>query len=886
MTIIAEWIRRLLYLLRRRTIDAELRREMEAHRAMMGDPRGFGNTLRLREEAHDVWGWRWVDDFIQDTRVALRMLRHSPGFSLTAIVTLAVGIGANVGILTLVNGALLRPLYERSDEVVGVYRRSTKPDGGYGGVSYPNYADLRDGTNGVFEHLAASTVALVGVDFGEGARRTLAFNVSANYFDIFDRPLAFGRVFTVDEERLGADSHVAVISYSLWQQRGADPGIIGQSLRINGGTYIVIGVAAKGFTGTALPGPEVWLPLGADRRIDTRDRHDLEVVGRLRAGMSIETASPLVATVARRLEQAYPAINGGHTLTLAAPSRLMFMPGPASGTATATIALLLMIMPAIVLLVTCLNLADLLLARGHVRRQELAIRSSLGGGRGRLTRQLLAEGLLLAFAGGAVGLVLSTSAANALLASLRPMLPAAVGVPDFSIDWRVLAGTIGFTVMAALVFCAWPAWSITGRAILMDLKRRAGEEGRQPGGIRLGNALVIGQVALSLLLLASAGLFVKSALAAATADPGFVLDRGLLAEIDPSLAGYDDAHARQLYLTALERLRAVPGVASVTIGSSFPFSSFGESRDVAPIGPGSTPADAMFAVVGRDYARTLGLRTIAGRDFSDIEVSSGSSEPVAIVDEALAARLWPALSTVERPKDNALGQLIQFPDMKRPNAVRPMRVIGIVATVKHSLGNPQPFPHVYVPLGQHDEDAMIVQLRVTPEQNDRAMLAAIARVIREVDARVPIVRLETWRDHLDSALDVSMYRVGARVCAAFGGIALLLAVIGVYGVKSYVVSRRTREFGIRIAVGAQPVTLLWQVLREGGRITTYGIGFGLVLALGAGQVLQHILYGVDAVEPVVLVTAPLILLGASLLASFFPARRATRVDPTVALRSE
>jgi predicted permease len=878
MTFIAEWIRRFLYLLRRGTIEEQLRREMEAHRAMMDDPRVFGNTLRLREEARDAWGWRWLDDLAQDTRIALRTLRHSPGFSLTAVVTLALGIGANVGMLTLVNSALLRPLYERSDDVVGVYGRSTKPDGGYGGVSYLNYVDLRDGTSGIFEHLSAASVALVGVDFGDGARRTLASGVSANYFQMFDRSLALGRAFTIDEERLGAGIRVAIISYALWQQRGADLGIIGQSLRINGETFTVVGVAAKRFTGTTLPGPEVWLPFGAQRTIGGRNAHDLSIVGRLRTGTPIDTASTAVATVARRLEQAFPDTNAGYTLEIARPSRLMFMPGPANGAVTAMITMVLMIMPAIVLLVACLNLADLLLARGHLRRQELAIRSSLGGGRGRLTRQLLTEGLILALAGGALGVVLSTWGAEALLASLRTVIPVALTLPDLVLDWRVLVGTIGFSVLASLVFCGWPAWALTGRAIMLDLKRHGSDDARQPGGIRLGNMLVIAQVAFSLLLLASGGLFLMSAFAATTADPGFELEGGVLAQIDPSLAGYNDARSRQLYLTLLERLQAVPGVDAVTIGSDFPFSSFGDSRDVAAAASRSTPVDAMFTVVGRNYAHTLGLRMFAGRDFTEAELAIGSSERVAIVDNALADRLW--------PKESALGQLIQFRDGEQADAAPPMRVIGTVSTVKHSLGNPQPYPHVYVPLGQHDESAMTLQLRVNSAYDDRAMLATIARVIRDVDGRVPILRLATWRDYLDSGLDVWVYRAGARVCAAFGGVALLLAVIGVYGVKSYLVSRRTREFGIRIAVGAHPGALLWQVLREGSRITTYGIMIGLLLALGAGQVLQNVLYGVNAVEPVVLITAPLLLLAASLLASFVPARRATKVNPTVALRSE
>ena len=287
--------------------------------------------------------------------------------------------------------------------------------------------------------------------------------------------------------------------------------------------------------------------------------------------------------------------------------------------------------------------------------------------------------------------------------------------------------------------------------------------------------------------------------------------------------------------------------------------------------------DAVFSVVGRDYARTLGLPMLGGRDFTDAELTPGS-ERVAIVDDALAQRLW--------PEEGALGQLIQFLDAEGPKVGQPLRVVGIVPAVKHSLGNPLPFPHVYVPLGQHYESAMTLLVRIADEDAGQAMLATVAGVVRGVDERVPVLRVETWRARLDGSFEAWLYRAGARVFSAFGGIALLLAVIGVYGVKSYVVSQRTREFGIRIAIGAHPRALLWQVLREGGRITAIGIGIGLLLAVGAGRLLQGLLYGVDAVEPVVLVTAPLILLAASLLASYIPALRATKVDPIAALRSE
>jgi predicted permease len=891
MAIIGEWIRRLGYLLRRGAREDELRREMEAHRALMEEPRAFGNTLRLRDEARDAWGWTWLDDFVQDTRFALRTLRHSPGFALTAVVTLAFGIGVNSGMFSLVNGLLLRPLYERPDEVVGVYSRSTGPEGEIRGVSYPNYLDLREGTTDIFANLAAYSTIFVGLDVGEGPRRTLASGVTANYFQIFRVSLALGRPFTTEEARLGADIRVAIISYPLWEQRGADPGILGRSVRINGEPFTVVGVAAKGFTGTGIPGPEVWLPLGAHdlfnreatlagRPLGAREAHELAVVGRLRAGTSIERVAPALATVARRLEQAFPAINTGYTLVMSKASRLLFMPGAGSGAVTAALALALMVMPAIVLLVACLNLVDLLLARGQVRRQEMAIRSSLGGRRGRLTRQLIAEGLLLAFAGGAVGLLLSMWATNALLTSLRPVIPVGLSLPELDVDWRVLVGTVGFSLAATLIFGAWPAWALTGRAVATDLTRHVRDAGGRRSGGRIGNALVIGQVALSVLLLASGGLFLMSALSAATADPGFRLDGGLLVEVDPGLAGYDEARGRQSHLALVDRLRTVPGVEAVTIGSSFPFSGTNDSRDVAPAGAADARpnlVDAVFIVVGRDYARVLGLPMLGGRDFSLVELAPGS-EPVAIIDDLLAERLWPG--------ESALGRLIQFRDAEGPAAAQPMRVVGIVPAVKHSLGNPRAFPHVYVPLGQHYESAMTLQLRIADENAERAMLATVARVVRDVDDRVPVLGVETWRDHLDTGLDVWLYRVGARVFSAFGGIALLLAVLGVYGVKSYVVSRRTREFGIRIATGAHPRALLWQVLREGGRVTAIGIGIGLLLALGAGQFLQGILYGVNAIEPVVLVTAPLILLAASLLASFVPALRATKVDPTVALRAE
>jgi hypothetical protein len=352
-------------------------------------------------------------------------------------------------------------------------------------------------------------------------------------------------------------------------------------------------------------------------------------------------------------------------------------------------------------------------------------------------------------------------------------------------------------------------------------------------------------------------------------------------EVDPSLAGYDEARGRQSHLALLDRLRTVPGVDAVTISSSLPFSATSDSRLVAPAGGAdarSRSVDSVFGVIGRDYARVLGFPMLVGRDFTDAELAPGSSEPVAMIDDVLAERLWPG--------EGALDRLIQFVDAEGPEVGKSFRVIGVVPAVKHSFGNARPFPHVYLPLGQRYESAMTLQVRVASADAERAMRSTVGGVARSVDERVPVLRLETWRDHLNASLEVWFYRAGAIVFSVFGGIALVLAVIGVYGVKSYGVSCRTREFGIRLAVGAHPNGLLWQVLREGGRTTLIGTAIGLLLAVGAGQLLQSVLYGLDPVEPLVLVAASVILLASSLLASYVPARRATRVDPTVALRSE
>ena len=542
--------------------------------------------------------------------------------------TLALGIGVNIGMFTLVNALLLRPLYERPDEVVGVYSRSTTPDGGGRGISYPNYLDLREGTTDIFTNLAAFSTDFVGLDAGDGARRTLASGVTANYFQIFGLPLALGRPFTTEEERLGADSGVAIVSHAFWEQRGADPSMVGRTVRVNGEPFTVVGVAAKGFTGTGIPGPEVWMPLGATR--SARDAHALTVrrtapSGYLdrdcrtdahhrcpstRAGVSGSQRrlhAPDVRAVASAVHagsgkwrddgdaRRAPDDHAGDRPARRVPQPRRSAAGAWSGAPAGT--------------------GDQVVTRRRPMAPHPATAHRRTAPRvGRRRRRTAA---------------LDVGDRARCWRRCVPCIPVGVTLPEFDLDWRVLVGTMGFSLVATLVFGAWPAWTLTGRAVVTDLKRQAGEEGRRARGIRIGNALVIAQVALSLLLLASGGLFLMSAISAATADPGFRLDGGLVVEVDPSLAGYDDAQGRRAHLALVDRLRTVPGVEAVTIGSRLPFRRSGTVVTWLP--PASPMRDrtsdgAVFSVVGRDYARVLGLPMLGGRDFSDAELAPGSSE--------------------------------------------------------------------------------------------------------------------------------------------------------------------------------------------------------------------------------------------------------------------
>jgi predicted permease len=845
-----------------------------------------------------------MNTLFRDLRHGIRMLANKPGFSATAVIVLSLGIGANTAIFSLVNAFLLKPLLIRKPEqLVGCYsRNSHKPDD-YRAFSYPNYADLRDG-NAVFSSLMAHNPAMVGVSEGDTTRRTMADMVSSNYFATFGVPLFRGRSFTAVEERPGSGIDVVIVSYNFWKRRGSDPDLVGKTLRINSRILTVVGITAEGFSGnTALFCPELFMPLGLHdamtndfeglgRHLAARDDHELILVGRLRPGMNEKSADAQLAAVASGMEKAYPSENKNQTFIIRPLSRMSISTNPTTDNEIIVPAVLLLSMASVVLLIASLNVANMMLAQGAARRKEMAIRLALGGARRMILQQLFTEGLVLALAGGAGGLLVAYWSSGALVHSLARMAPIDL-VYTAGPDLRVLAATMGFCLFSTLLFGLAPAWNLSKPNVVAGLKDSENEDvatGKRRRLFSRRNVLVMSQVSLSLVLLTSAGLFIRSAQRAANVEPGFLLDNGVLVEVDPSLAGYDQTHGRQIYRQLLERLGSIPGVETVSLAGTVPFGMIHLGGNVqrasdAPPSPSDPSAKGTVVytrsnIVGQPYFKALGIPVLRGRPFLVAETSDNAKSAVAILDKAAASRLWPHEEAVGKHIRMILGDSTKTQDAE---------VVGVVGNVQENIfqgGESQ--SHVYVPFGQQYQADMNIHLKVAVQGRDAEarLLQTIRREIRSVDNHVPVLALKTFRQHLEGSFDLWVVRTGARMFGIFGGVALLMAMVGLYGVRAYTVARRTREIGIRMALGADAGDTLRMILREGLIVTSIGAGIGLLLSVAVGKVLSSFLYKVSGADPVVFLAAAILLSAISLLACYLPARNAARVDPMVALRCE
>ena len=847
-----------------------------------------------------------MKNLLRDVRFGARMLRKNLGFTCAAVTVLALGIGANTAVFSLVNAFLLKPLLiQTPTAIVGCYSRDTR-NSNYRAFSYPDYVDLREDRS-VFSSLLAHNFAMVGLseDAGDTTRRVFADIVSSNYFSTFGVPLSQGRAFTPEEERPASAVPVTIVSYTYWKKNGADPQVLGKPLRINGRIYTVIGVTANGFTGTAaLISPELYVPLGVyelvmndfeghGRPLAARDNHALILVGRLRPGITQKSADASLATVASQLAKAYPEDDKDQTFIVRPLSRLAISTQPTTDSGLIVPAALLLSVAAVVLFIASLNVANMMLARGTTRRREVAIRLALGGSRADILRQLLVEGLLLALAGGAAGLALAFWCTGALVRSMARLAPLDI-VYAAGPDLRVLLATIGFCVLSTIVFGLGPAWNLSRRNLLADLKT-GDRSDFQPGRFRgvflrrtfsRRNLLVMGQISLSLMLLSAAGLFIRSSVQAARLEPGFRVPGEILAEVDASLAGYKEARGREVYRALVDRLQATPGVESVSLAATVPFGMISLGKTVQRSGDAPSSAsgtttgiECRYNVVSSDYFQTLQIPLQRGRGFS-AQDASASTHPVAILDQAAAEFLWPG--------GEAVGKNVRLDSGGGNEPALDAEVVGVVADVQEGVTGTRWPPHVYVPFGQVYQSDMQIHIRVAvlPRQAEARLLETVRGQIRSVDPNLPVLAFKTLRTHVESSFDLWVVRTGARIFTIFGVVALLLAAIGLYGVRAYNVAMRTREIGIRMALGARASDAVRMMLCEGIILLGIGAGVGLLLSLAVGKALSGLLYRVDSFDPIVLIAAPTLLAIISLVACYIPARRAARLDPMVALRDE
>ena len=833
----------------------------------------------------------------QDVRYGFRMLRKAPGFTAIALVTLAIGIGANTIMFSVVNVMLLRPVQVKEpDRLVACEARE-------GFFAYNMYVDVRDDM-APFSDVMAFGRDLWPVSLAQGnvAKRATSTFVSANYFSFLGVMPARGRAFLPEEEQHGAEP-VVVLSHRFWQRQGGDPDSLGSELIVNGTSFRIVGIAPKGFTGAALIGPDFWLPLGAyglvghEGRDDTKKRTIdiwnypmLSLVGRLKPGLDRVAAEAQLQPLVGRLKESFPRPWGENaTISLQRLPRVSASTGPDDRTSLYIASTFLMAVSAIVLLIACLNLGNMIVVQGAARHREIAIRMAIGGGRLRIIRQLLCESVLLALVGGAFGCILAfwgTRIMNTWL--VTPQVPELAGAPGFGLDLRVLGGTLGFCLIATMLFGLKPALRLSKRNVIADIK----ESGREMRSTRRTRRRfvprglsVAAQIALSVVLVMGAALFTRSALYTTGIDPGFDLHDKLVVEVDPLAAGYSRTQSRQAYETLADHLASAPGVQATALSTGFPFGGGGrygtklteytpvaeEDDRGAPLKSGREPTYIEYHIAG-DFFDAMDMSLLQGRFFNRLD-STADAEKVVIIDEHLARRL--------RPDGSALGCLIQYGTFGLSD---PHRVVGIVPNVRTGVHDSQ-WSQIYVPI-EPDELPTYIHAHAARRGSQAELSKTIAADIHRADPRLPIVSVTTLAQRHRTSPDVWAAGLGARLGVAFGTMALFLASLGIYAVKGYMVASRTPEIGIRKALGATHRDIMAMVFREGSVLTIAGLAVGLLLGLGVASLIGSLLYGIDPVDPVSIVATIALLGTASLLAGYIPARRAARIDPMEALRYE
>lgn len=806
---------------------------------------------------------------MNEIRIAWRTLARRPLFTLAAVVTLALGIGLNSAVFSAVHALLLRPLpgVVEPDRLVQLYR-AYPGDFVYGSNSIPHYLDLRE-RGDAFSGVALWTFLPVNLSTGDHNEMTMGELVSANFFEVLGVRPVLGRTF-LPEEDVGIGAHpVAVLSHSAWRTRfGGDPGVVGREIRLNGQPYTVIGVAPAEFQGPVpIVTPVLWAPLTMQPQLQAREslwesrgNNQFNVVARLKPGVTVEQARESMGALHLALAREHPEQYEGGGITVVPQTEAGIHPQMAA--AQVGISAVIMGVVALLLLLACVNVANLFLARARERRREMAIRLSVGARRSDLIRQLLTESLLLSLIAGVAALGLARVAIGLANGIRLPIdFPIAFGL---ELNGPVLLFTFGVAVAAGALFGLVPALDASRPELVSGLKSEAGTETSGIRRSRLSRGLVVAQIALSLVLLVSAGLFLRSLERATRMEKGMDAENLLIASVDPSLQGYDAARTRAFFDELVGRVRALPGVRAAAVGEIVPLGLNDQQTGLQV--PGYTFGENErqsfdYNFVGDGYFEAMGVPIVQGRGFT----AQDRGQDVAVVNQRMAERFWPGQSPIGRTVRRGQTEY---------------RIIGVTATGKYRSLGESPLEYIYFPIPESWNSALTLHVRTAGDPE--SLLPLVRSQVRALDSTLPIYDAKTMTRHLGIALLPA--RLAGAVLGIFGALGLLLAAIGTYGVLAYSVAQRTREIGIRTALGAERGRVVGLVVGQMLRLVGMGLAAGLVGAVLVGRLVERMLYGISGLDPIAFAGVSALLVAAGFLAAWLPARRAARVDPVVALR--
>jgi len=835
--------------------------------------RGFGNVTRSREEFYESGRWMWWETFWQDVQYGVRMLRKSPGFTVIAVLTLALGIGANTSIFSLVNAILIRPLpYPNPEQLVGLGQSRMQQGAGYiqTGVSLPNVEAITL-QNTVFQEVAYYRFHSYNLIQQNAPERVLSFQISGRFLPMFGIQPRIGRFFSDEESQPGKDGE-AIISFGLWQRRfGGTSDVLGKSVLLDQRPYTIVGVMPRDFQYVWGAPVDVLVPLAptpAERGESARNSRNLETLARMRPGVTHAQAQGEMNALAQRLAEEYPDANKGWNITVeplhAAYHRHLAEP-------------LLVLMGAVsfVLLIVCANVANLLLSRVTARRREVAIRLSMGASNLRMIRQLLTESLLLAILGGGCGLLLAYWGTAALRRQASQFMfnPA---LREMGLDWRVLVYTLAVALLTSIIFGLAPALHASKANLNDTLKESALSVTPEAGHTRLRSALVIAETALAIVLMTGAGLLIRTFVHILGVDTGFNPAHALTMRVSlPNYKYSTDSQRFAFFRDTLDRIRAVHGVEAAGSFDSVDAIFFSPANQARPA-PGQEPT-AIEHSISPEYFAAMGAKFLSGRDFSSLDAPG--SPLVVIINRTIARRYW--------PNSNPIGDHISVLDNvydrdQQTQTQRLLTVVGIVGDVKLGEDVWKDEPELYVPFSQQPRASMAIFIRT--EAAPMSVLPGVRSAILAIDDEQPITEPRTMEEEV--ALDHEVVRFPMALIWIFAALALILSAIGIFGVMSYSVSQRTHELAIRIALGAGRRDILKLTVGEGLRITFVGVAVGVVLALIVSRLIASDLYGVSAHDPLTFGAVVLLLVVVAALACLIPAQRASRVDPIVALRYE